>query len=251
MTCDDVRPQLTAYLDGELADDRGSAVRGHLRGCAGCRQAARDEAVLRDALRELPPIDPPATLWAGVQRQLAAAEVADAERPAWRRALARWASRFAAWARPAPRWGLAAVVAVAVATIAWRVRRTHDVESVATRPSPPSPQQTTTACLLQPAPPPTTVPADVTAELAGEPDRVTRQYADAASELLALAGPARAQWPDARQHEFDVHLAELCRKIDDAARGKARQRAYRTLVRYLQNTVVRDEIAMAAPRGQP
>ena len=54
MTCDDVRPQLTPYLDGELEDDRGSAVRGHLRGCEACRTAADEEAALRDGLRALP-----------------------------------------------------------------------------------------------------------------------------------------------------------------------------------------------------
>src|SRR5438067_6919520 len=79
MTCNDMRAKLTAYLDGELEDDRGSAVRGHLRGCQACRDAARDEAALRDGLRALPPVDPPASLWAGVQARLARAEVADAE----------------------------------------------------------------------------------------------------------------------------------------------------------------------------
>ena len=33
MKCESVRVKLTAYLDGELEDERGSAVRGHLRGC--------------------------------------------------------------------------------------------------------------------------------------------------------------------------------------------------------------------------
>jgi hypothetical protein len=43
MKCPDVRPQLTAYLDGELDADRGSAVRGHLRGCSACRDVAHHE----------------------------------------------------------------------------------------------------------------------------------------------------------------------------------------------------------------
>ena len=100
MKCDSVRAKLTAYLDGELEGERGSAVRGHLRSCDACRQVAADEAALRDGLRALPPVDPPPSLWAGVQQRLAAAEVADAERPAWRRALA--------WLSPrAPQIGLA------------------------------------------------------------------------------------------------------------------------------------------------
>src|SRR5262245_12263465 len=89
-TCKTIQPRLTAYLDGELADDHGSVVRGHLRECAACRQVARDEAELRDCLRTLPVIDPPASLWAGVQAQLAAAEVAEARTPRWRRLVARW-----------------------------------------------------------------------------------------------------------------------------------------------------------------
>ena len=103
MSCDDVRPRLTGYLDGELEGDRGSVIRGHLRECAACRSVAVHEAALRDELRRLPPIDPPASLWAGVQARLAEAEVADARRPAWRRALARWvplASRYALGALP-------------------------------------------------------------------------------------------------------------------------------------------------------
>src|SRR5689334_15117379 len=90
MKCESVREQLTAYLEGDLSDDRGSAVRGHLRGCDACRDVATNEAALRDGLRSLPPVDPPASLWAGVQARLAAAEVADAQKPAWRRAVTRW-----------------------------------------------------------------------------------------------------------------------------------------------------------------
>src|SRR3954471_5490394 len=97
-TCDQTRPRLTAYLDGDLADDPGSVVRGHLRECAACREVARDEAALRDGLRQLPPVDPPPSLWAGVQARLAAEEVADARTPWWRRAAVRWAR----WARA--RW---------------------------------------------------------------------------------------------------------------------------------------------------
>src|SRR5678815_4584208 len=87
MSCESIREKLTAYLDGELEGERGSAVRGHLRGCEACRQIAADEAALRDGLRALPPLDPPPSLWAGVQARLAAAEAAEARRPRWRRAV--------------------------------------------------------------------------------------------------------------------------------------------------------------------
>ncbi|MDQ3369844.1 MAG: zf-HC2 domain-containing protein, partial [Myxococcota bacterium] len=78
MKCDDVRPRLTAYLDGELEGDRGTVVRGHLRSCEACRQVASDEAALRDGLRALPTLDPPPAMWATIQAQLAASEVAEA-----------------------------------------------------------------------------------------------------------------------------------------------------------------------------
>ena len=40
-TCDRIRPRLTAYLDGDLADDDGSFVRGHLRECVAGDQIGR------------------------------------------------------------------------------------------------------------------------------------------------------------------------------------------------------------------
>src|SRR5262245_8778937 len=121
MTCDRIREQLTAYLDGDLDADRGTVVRGHLRSCDDCRGVAEVEATLRDGRRALPPLDPPASLWAGVQARLAEAEVAEASRPAWRRALARWAPRM-------PRVATGGLVAAAAASVLWwRVHR--DVES--------------------------------------------------------------------------------------------------------------------------
>ena len=123
MSCENVRPQLTAYLDGELEGDRGTAVRGHLRTCEGCRQMATDEAALRDGLRALPPLDPPASLWAGVQAQLAAEEVAESKRPSWRRALSRWAPF-------APRVGMVmGALAAATILLVWRSHRHQEIAS--------------------------------------------------------------------------------------------------------------------------
>src|SRR5580698_9211470 len=123
VTCEDVRTKLTAYLDGELEGDRGSAIRGHLRGCDACRGMAADEAALRDELRALPPLDPPHTLWSGIQRRLAAEEVADSDRPAWRRAVARFAAR---WKPLAPQLALgSAALAAAVVVLAVRYNDRH------------------------------------------------------------------------------------------------------------------------------
>jgi hypothetical protein len=238
-TCDTIQPRLTAYLDGELTDEHGSVVRGHLRECAACRQSARDEAALRDGLRVLPPVAPPATLWAGVQAQLAAAEVADARKPRWRRAVARWTP----WARWAPTLsqlaagGLAAAAAVAVLT--WRAHRVDELPNhVVVVPRP--------RTLGQDQPPSVPAAGDVTADLIADPARTTASYAQAVEELMKLAREARSGWADERQVAFDAGVAVLRDGITRAAEGRSRQRAQRALIRYLQGAVVRDDIVLAS-----
>jgi len=246
LSCTEIQRRLTAYLDGELDADRGSVVRGHLRECEACRLVARDEAALRDGLRTLPTLDPPGSLWAGVQARLAAAEVADAKRPAWKRALARWAPKAPTFAVG----GLAAAAAITV--LWWRAHRTPADE--------PPPPTTPVATLVAPAPAPArpTTPAvpahgvtppagsdDVTADLAHDAERASTSYAQAADELVALATEARTQWSDERKLAFDAKLVELRARIDHVAEGRPRQRAWRELIRYLQGAVIRDEIALA------
>ena len=264
MTCDDVRARLTAYLDGELDGDRGTVVRGHLRGCAACRQIASDEAALRDGLRALPTLDPPPSLWAGVQARLAAEEIEAARAPAWRRLFARWARHLET---QAPRLAIgAALAAVAVAALWWRAQRDDDDaaapragEVVAvpsprieagTDPRPPAATGPTGSItrVTPAAPPAPAAPSgdDVTAELAAEPARLTASYADAAEELVALAGDACARWTDDERAAFDARLAELRAEIADAAEGRPRQRAWRALIRYLQGAIVRDDVALAS-----
>jgi hypothetical protein len=244
-TCETIQPRLTAYLDGELAAEHGSVVRGHLRGCAACRQIARDEAALRDGLRVLPPVDPPPTLWAGVQAQLAAAEVADARKPRWRRAVSRWAT----WARWAPTMSqLAAgglVAAAAVAMVYWRAHPAD--EPVANRvvvvPVPQTePQHQGPSVPVAPTTPATD---DVTADLLAGPARTTASYAQVIEELMSLAGAARGAWTDERRTAFDARIAGLRGGITRAAHGQAQQRAQRVLIRYLQGTIVRDDIVLA------
>lgn len=233
MTCDHVHKKLTGYLDGDLDAADGSAVRGHLRECAACRKVASDEAALRDGLRQLPPVDPPPSLWAGVQAQLAAAEVADAKRPAWRRALVRWLPA-------APRFAAGALVgAAAIVTLWWRSHRAP-AEELAALPPP--------AHDVAVAPrhsPPASPADDVTADLAAEPASVTSEYAQAAGELLALANEERPQWSPKQQDMFDARVGELQAKIDRAAEGRARQSAYRELIAYLKRAAIRDDVSLA------
>jgi anti-sigma factor RsiW len=241
MKCESVREKLTAYLDGELEGERGSAVRGHLRSCDACRAIAADEAALRDGLRALPPLDPPASLWAGVQQRLAAEEVKDAERPAWGRALS--------WLRPRlPQLALGSV-ALAAAIVLLAVRMQRDDEPT------PSPS-------VVHVPPPKIEAArqggkcatggedgDVTQALAAERTNTTGCYAQEARELLELAAEARPEWPADRQRDFDLQLETLEKRVAAATDERPRQDAYRKLIRYLRRAVVRDDVALANVGG--
>lgn len=257
MICDDTRRRLTAYLDGDLDADGGTLVRGHLRGCAACRRVASDEAELRDGLRALPVLDPPSSLWAGVQARLAAAEEAEASRPRWRRVLARWAPAV-------PRFAAGGLVAAAAVTVLWW--RANRAEEAAPEPAPgaaasaPSPRIDPRA-----GPPPGPAPGpvapaaschlpeagDVTAELALDDARRSGCYAAAAAELLASAGEVSAQWTDAQRAAFDAQVASLRRAIEAADEGRPRHRAWRSMMRYLQRALVRDEVVALASGGAP
>jgi hypothetical protein len=262
-TCDKVRPRLTAYLDGELADDHGSAVRGHLRECAACRRVAGDEAALRDGLRLLAPVDPPSSLWAGVQAQLAAAEVADARKPRWRRAAERWArwARAARWTPTMRQLATASFVgATAVALVTWRGHSTEELVAgpIATLPGAP-PAGSPEHRLVAPAAPAAlaaaaTAPelaalasaADVTADLAAEPARTTASYDRTVVELMKLAEAQREQWSDGDRAAFDARIAGLRGAVDHAGPPRSIQRAQRSLIRYLQSAIVRDDMLLAS-----
>ncbi|MEJ7599182.1 MAG: zf-HC2 domain-containing protein [Kofleriaceae bacterium] len=237
MTCSDVRPRLTAYLDGELEGDRGTVVRGHLRTCAACRQIATDEAALRDGLRALTSVDPPASLWAGVQARLAEEEVAESKRSAWRRAVSRW-SRVGT--QLAPRFAAGGLVAAAVIVVViWRPW--HREDEIANRPQVvdnPSPIVVPQREVTPPAP----VQDDVAADLAFDASRVTDSYAAAARELLVETTEVRSSWAADRQAAFDRHVHSLRGAIDQAVDGRPRQKAWRALIRYLQNTSIREDV---------
>lgn len=266
-TCDRIRPRLTAYLDGELADDHGSFVRGHLRECAACRQVARDEAALRDGLRLLPPVDPPASLWAGVQARLAAEEVADARTPRWRRTAARWARwARARWTPTMPQLAVAsALAAAAIAILTWRSHR-GDERPVVALPPPALPGLHEPP--VQPAPglapdrrlapdhvatPDRTdapSPDDVTADLAADAARTTESYDRVVGELMNLAEAARKRWSDADRAAFDARVTGLRSAIAHAGVPRSVQRAQRSLIRYLQSAIVRDDMLLASGGSQ-
>ncbi|HEX3474684.1 MAG TPA: anti-sigma factor [Kofleriaceae bacterium] len=257
-TCDKTRPRLTAYLDGELADDHGSAVRGHLRECAACREVARDEAALRDGLHLLPPVDPPASLWTGIQARLAAEEVADARTPRWRRTAARWARwARARWTPTMPQLAVAsAVAAAAIAVVTWRSHRADEPAPppiVLRPPSGPPVRHDPPVPTPVPSPAPDRSAAgdaastdDVTADLAADAARTTRSYDRVVGELMTLAEAARERWKDDDRAAFDARVAGLRGAIAHAGAPRSVQRAQRSLIRYLQSAIVRDETLLAS-----
>jgi len=255
-TCDKIRPRLTTYLDGELADDHGSVVRGHLRECADCRGVARDEAALRDGLRLLPPVDPPGSLWAGVHARLAAAEVADARKPRWRRTAEHWA-RWARTARFTPTMPqLAAASVFAAAAIALLTVRAHRADEVATpavalpdgpreqllRPSPSTARDRPEAEAL--------ATVDVTADLLAEPARTTESYDRVVGELMTSAHASRAGWSAEFRAAFDARVAGLRGEIERAGRGRQAQRLQGSLIAYLQHAIIGDGMMLASGGSQ-
>lgn len=250
MNCEDVRSKLTAYLDGELEDNRGSAVRGHLRGCDTCRAMATDEAALRDGLRALPPLDPPNALWSGIQARLAAEEVADSERPAWRRALARLGER---WRPMAPQLALGTMaLAIAVLVLAVRYRDSRYTEPVASNPQLPA---MPLPAHQQPAPElALVIPGDVTTELASDRSDRTATQQRVVDHLVDEATKASASWPDDRKQAFDTKVAGFRNQLAAAPEGRGRDKVYRAMMRYLQNAAIRDAVSdttFADTKGAP
>ena len=241
MSCDRVRVQLTPYLDGELDGDHGTIVRGHLRGCADCRTIAADEAALRDGLRALPSADPPATMWAGVQARLAAEEVAEASRPAWRRTATRWRSFLPSLPRLAAG---SLVAAVAVAAIWWKARPVEPALTITYVPPTtivPQHQDVTTASACG-----SEFAGDVTAELAAEPKRITACYQQTIGELLAVSRDMRPRWSDDQRTAFDDRVRAMGDALANATEGKPRQRAARAMIRYLEGVVIREDVVLAS-----
>ena len=54
---------LSALLDGELGDDEAARARSHLAGCPLCGTEMAEVGQVREWLRSLPPVEPPATFY--------------------------------------------------------------------------------------------------------------------------------------------------------------------------------------------
>src|SRR5438105_4469633 len=110
MRCEDVRPLISAGLDGELEADRAARLQAHLASCALCTAEREALTTTVRLLRAIPEEEPPAEL----RRRIGVA-LLDAQRRSERRwlglpALAR--PRGAVWAWGGAFGAVAAVVAL-------------------------------------------------------------------------------------------------------------------------------------------
>jgi hypothetical protein len=248
VTCADAQKRLTAYVDGELDDATGSAVRGHLRTCAACRAAADDELAVRDAVGKLPAPDVPGALWSQIADRLAAEEVADSKRSRW----------WLWWQTARPRLVPALLVAgAATLAIAYVVKqRASREEQIASPPAPPAPVTPAGPEIRDLAVRPSMaldcdlgarVPEDAAAAVSGRPAAIERCYQAAADELLAMVATDRAGWPQRRAAEFDAELEAAQAAVATAAAGRPRERAWRAVIRLLQRAVTIPVVAEVTP----
>lgn len=68
--CDEFRPQLSGFVDGELPAEARAAVERHLAGCAACTGIVRDFERVRTTARQLGPIQPPDHVWLEIAGQM-------------------------------------------------------------------------------------------------------------------------------------------------------------------------------------
>jgi hypothetical protein len=72
MNCEEIRKQLSDYIDGELSPEAAAQVAAHLESCAGCREAYEEMTRLVGYMREMETVDEPADLLQKVRSRLAA-----------------------------------------------------------------------------------------------------------------------------------------------------------------------------------
>ncbi len=270
MTCRDCVQQLTAYLDGEVADDRGAMIRGHLRGCAACQRVANHEALIRDGLRALPSADPPAHLWAAIAASVAQQEVALAKQPRWRQLLHRlrgWAHAILG-ALAFPQLGRVGRISVGVtaavaasALLWWKVGQTPPPASQASLVipvptlasasvttgdnTPPLPQPPVVAIERNEvvlAPHGLALTTDVSAELQAEQQAVEASYVAAVAELQTDAARVATSWGPAARDKFELRNQQLGAAVTAAKDSRGRGRAYQAQLRFLQSAAI-DQVA--------
>jgi anti-sigma factor RsiW len=111
MNCPDIKNLLSAYLDGELADELRADVSAHLERCPDCTHEFQGFEKLSRMASTLQSAVPPEHLWKRIETELD--QSLDADRS--RRQPMAWAAR---WFVASPRWMTAAALLVAIG-ISW------------------------------------------------------------------------------------------------------------------------------------
>lgn len=239
MTCRELTELVVAYLDGELPPERATECRGHLRVCAACRSLADQHARLRDALVELPAVEPPPALWAQINARLGAEEIAASERPAWRRALARWASGLRPIATPAALALSAGAVALGVVHLRGSSGTgTAALTDVAARATP-----APTPVPVEPPPVVVAVGRDALDEAADRDGAADARFRAVTADLLALARAEAAGWPASRAKRFARDVERREQAVLAAAPGRDRERAWHELTSFLERAALGEQVA--------
>ncbi len=268
MTCRDCVQQLTSYLDGDVADDRGAILRGHLRSCVDCQRVANHEALIRDGLRALPSADPPAHLWAAIAARVAQQEVALAKQSRWQHLI----HRLRSWAHAAlgalafPQLGRVGRISVGVtAAVAASALLWWKVGQPATPVAQPSlvmPVPTLASAGVTPGdktPPVVAIERnevvlvpqglaltnDVSAELQAEQRSMDASYMVAVAELQTDAARVATGWGPAARHTFEQRNQQLGAAVTAAKDPRGRARAYQAQLRFLQSAAI-DQVATIA-----
>jgi hypothetical protein len=94
MNCDEMRPMIGDWLDGELSASQVERLESHLAECADCRAECDETAVLLASAGELErEIAPPRDLWEGIENRIA--ETGGVVRGPW------WSQSWLGWAAAA------------------------------------------------------------------------------------------------------------------------------------------------------
>ncbi len=73
MNCNELRDRFDGYVEGTLSDAESAALESHLDGCTACYEALAGQDRAPGATGTLPrAVAPPADLWPGIERELAA-----------------------------------------------------------------------------------------------------------------------------------------------------------------------------------
>ena len=250
MKCPDVRARLSAYSDGELDDATGSSVRGHLRGCAGCRELALQDTAIREGLNDLAAPEPPLELWSKIQAEIAAHEIADGQRSsAWR-----WWSRAVQGARRAAHaiTGPLAVPVLALAAVAlwfglhhWRGVWAPAAVTAPAMPAVVAPVAFAPAPVLA-VPAAAAADVDVAEQIVADAADGDAKLLAAADELAGFVADDRATWPTAKAKKFDAEVSARRAQIARSSPGRAREHALRQLVSYLRSTLADGQVADAS-----